>query len=134
LFGANPGIHQDLAISGIDQQAAHGPGAKVVFIRRIEFLPHALGHYAKHGTAIEFEIARIDGNEFHRYGCSGEKYKVQRESCYLVEQTTYFEFKTVPNAENQPIRFFAPCNPLDFVHGIQFDRSRRFFDQSQIRQ
>jgi hypothetical protein len=54
LLIANPGIYQNFALTGIDQQAAHGPGAEVVFVGLVHLLPHASGHYAKHGTSIEF--------------------------------------------------------------------------------
>ena len=65
LLIAETAINEDVPVAGLDEQAAHCPGAKVVFIGRVEPLPEALGHDAEHGSAVEFEIAGGHGGNFH---------------------------------------------------------------------
>jgi hypothetical protein len=41
------------------EKAAHGPGAKVVLISGIQFVPDDFWHHTIHGAAVQFEKLRI---------------------------------------------------------------------------
>jgi hypothetical protein len=60
LFIANAIINQYQPVAILYEQATHGPGTKIVFVGRIEFVPDRFGHYAKHSAAIQLEITGID--------------------------------------------------------------------------
>jgi hypothetical protein len=61
LFGANSCIDEQQIIPVFNQQAAHGPRAQIVRICFDVAGPKRFGHHAEHGTAVEFEIARVNG-------------------------------------------------------------------------
>jgi hypothetical protein len=65
LFVANAIIDKDAPVTIHYQQAAHGPVAQVVLVAGIHFVPEHFWHNAKHGAAVEFEVAGFDGNKFH---------------------------------------------------------------------
>ena len=59
LFIAHAVIHQYAVVAVFYQQAAHGPGTHIVLIGRVYFVPHALGHYAKHGATIKLKVPGV---------------------------------------------------------------------------
>ena len=59
LLIAHTRVDKDLIIAMLHQHAAHGPAAHISIIGRISFLPHRLGHYAMHSTAIQLKIPCI---------------------------------------------------------------------------
>ena len=61
LFIADSIIYQDQSVLVFNQQATHGPVAKVMVVSRIEFVPDGFRNHTKHGAAIQFKIAGIDG-------------------------------------------------------------------------
>jgi hypothetical protein len=65
LLVANSIVHQDQLLSVLNQQTTHCPGTKIVGICRIGFIPDKLGNDTEHGTSVEFEVAGVDGVEFH---------------------------------------------------------------------
>ena len=65
LLVADPVIDQDQPVTVLHEQAAHGPGAEVVGIRRMVLAPQRLGHHAEHGAAIELEETGIDHVQSH---------------------------------------------------------------------
>ena len=60
LLIADPVVDQDKSITFFDQEAAHGPCAKVIRIGCMTFLPNGPGHHTEHGTTIELEETGID--------------------------------------------------------------------------
>ncbi len=60
LLIPNAGVDQYLPVVLFNEEAAHGPVAQVVFIRRIVPLPEYLWHHPEHGPAVEFEISCMD--------------------------------------------------------------------------
>lgn len=65
LLIAHAGVDKNEAIPAFYQQAAHGPGAKVALIGRVERLPERFRHHAEHGAAVELEMPGVDHAEFH---------------------------------------------------------------------
>ena len=61
LLIAQPIVYQDKAIPIFNQQAAQCPGAKIIFIGRVDLVSERLGHNAKHGATIKLEITCING-------------------------------------------------------------------------
>src|ERR1051325_10209444 len=59
LLISNSVIHKNEVIAIFYQKAPHSPIAKIIFVGRIFLIPQDLGDNAKHGTAIQFEIAGI---------------------------------------------------------------------------
>lgn len=66
FFGAHSGVYEDISAIVLYQKAAHGPGAEVVLIGRIEFLPQAFGDNAEHGATVQFEKAGLQCADFHK--------------------------------------------------------------------
>ncbi len=60
LLVAHARVDQDQAIAVLDQQAAHSPGAEVVGVGGVVFLPKHFRDDAEHGPAIEFEKSGVD--------------------------------------------------------------------------
>jgi hypothetical protein len=52
LFYAYTGVYEDVALLGLYQQAAHGPGTEVVGIWWVLTGPKGFGHYAEHSAAV----------------------------------------------------------------------------------
>jgi hypothetical protein len=52
LFITQPAVYQDKLIAGFNKQTAHSPGAKIIVISRIDFIPDFFWNYTKHGTAV----------------------------------------------------------------------------------
>jgi hypothetical protein len=67
LFVANSGVDKNQAATIFYQQAAHGPGAQVVFVGGIQFIPDRFWNNAKHGASVEFEKAGIQNVNFHSW-------------------------------------------------------------------
>jgi hypothetical protein len=61
LFVADTIVYQDQPILIFNQQAPHRPVAEVTIVSRIEFVPDGFRNNTKHGAAIQFKIAGIDG-------------------------------------------------------------------------
>lgn len=66
FFIAHSSVYEDISVFVLHQQATHGPGAEVVVVGRIEFLPDSFGHNAKHGAAVQFEKAGVQCGDFHK--------------------------------------------------------------------
>jgi hypothetical protein len=60
LFVADAVIYKHEPVAVFHEHAAHGPGAHIVIVCRVEFVPDTFGHNAEHGAAVEFEKAGID--------------------------------------------------------------------------
>jgi hypothetical protein len=60
LFVADTIIDENQFAAIFDQQASHGPGAKIVVIGRIGFRPERFGHNTEHGTAIQLEKTSVN--------------------------------------------------------------------------
>ncbi len=60
LLVADAIVDEDEPVAVFHQHAAHRPGAHVIVVGRVEFVPDAFGHYAEHGAAVELEEAGID--------------------------------------------------------------------------
>ena len=65
LFVPDSVVDKYAAIAIDHQHTAHREVDLVVFVGRIHFVPDGFGHYAKHGTAIELEVAGRDCVKFH---------------------------------------------------------------------
>ena len=58
-------VYQYQPVAIFYQQAAKRPTAEIVIIGGVLFVPHAFGHYTKHGAAVELEKTGIDAIELH---------------------------------------------------------------------
>lgn len=65
LFVSDSGVNQSEFVAVFYQQASHGPGAHVVIVCRIGFLPNGLWYNTKHGAAVQFEHAGFYRMKFH---------------------------------------------------------------------
>jgi hypothetical protein len=52
LLIAHTGVYQYQPVPFFYQQTAHRPGTHIIFIVRVEFVPHAFRNNAKHGASI----------------------------------------------------------------------------------
>jgi hypothetical protein len=66
LFGAHSGIDEREAVSVFNEHASGGDIDEVIGIGGIGFAPNSFGNNAKHGTAVEFEVAGFNRINFHR--------------------------------------------------------------------
>jgi hypothetical protein len=60
-------INKHQSIFVLNKQTAHGPGAHIVLIGRIFWLPERFRNNAKHGSSIEFKVTGIDWKQLHTY-------------------------------------------------------------------
>ena len=65
LLASDAGIDERQAIAIFYQEAAHGPGTKVLGVGRIGPLPKCLRNHAKHGAAVELKKAGVNGIQLH---------------------------------------------------------------------
>jgi hypothetical protein len=65
LLITHAAVNQDFSFPFFDQQATERPGAHIVLIGRVQFVPDRLGYYTEHGTAVQFKITGVYGVEFH---------------------------------------------------------------------
>jgi hypothetical protein len=65
LLVADAVVDEQQAGPVFNQQAAHGPGAHVVGVGRVQLLPQALGHHAEHGATIKLKQTGVEGMDFH---------------------------------------------------------------------
>jgi hypothetical protein len=67
LLISNARVHEQKLISLFNKERAHSPGAHIACIRRDMFLPKGFWNHSKHGSAIQFKVARMYRVQLHEF-------------------------------------------------------------------